>query len=577
MGVLSKYYVKLHDLVISHRVIAVTLISIVICYIGLNMAPMYQSNDDPGMIFAFSGKLLFDEPSPLTAFTTKIWGSFSIWLYKWVAIFGWDLEVHTVLIVVVIFISFWTILYRIVFLNRSNYGLLLILVLTSTFIVLPFYTLLQFTMAAAISTAAGAFIIIESIGSKKYIKIFIGLVLLAIGYLIRPDTWLLVWLCATLAYLLRDGIYGLSNFGKTWKYYGQSIFVFIGLNIVENAHLTANDENIIEFNKFRSSITDYNIIDTAQNTVRSSYLKKMRPEGLALFNQWYYGDENLYSTSVDYRQLNQSLDFLDRLESNRLKSNFRGIMMIGFEIGKDRTLILAVLTVIILLILFGNRFGWYRFILILLCSCMILFLVSVLYKPTPFRIYYPVLAIMLLSISYYNLPNNLNISTRNTKLLLNYLFIFSISGYSMYTYISLRNWQYLEIKLPSNKNKLLLVSNTVIPFKHLDPFHISDAKVKQRIYCTGSFSVLPQAHRNWYGGRFEYLTTVIMNEPSAIQVVLNNPDRNEFSKMYSEEFITTFENYYNSVRNGNIKLQRVMDSAEYEYAVYNVIKKLEKK
>ena len=149
---------------------------------SLFLKPQFQTNDDLGLIYAYTGSDMFCQPTPFTVFSSKLWGIAMVNLYKTFPLIPY--EIYTISIAILMLISFQIIFLKVLKnIKVTTIIFWVFLIVMGITIELQFYLELQFTMVAGILTFAGYFLLVN----KKNLKeVMLSIIMIAIGSCIRP-------------------------------------------------------------------------------------------------------------------------------------------------------------------------------------------------------------------------------------------------------------------------------------------------------------------------------------------------------------------------------------------------------
>jgi len=532
-------------------------INAIVLVLALFLNPRFQTNDDIGMIYAYSGTGIFETPTPVTAFATKIFGLMMVFLYNLVPV---NIEVYTIVIYIFLFVSN-LIIHKKIFQNynyKDIYFWILILSISS-FITLYFYIELQFTMVAGWLCFAGVLAIINKSNKRE---LLLGYILVFFSILIRPSIFPIIFGFFLLLTLI-SAIISQSKFNELIPYL-KKVFIlaclFCLVFFIDIKIHTKEEKHFLEFNTFRAGIVDFNINETKSNSNPLNWEK----EELNLFKNWFYNDTLLFSNSIDYKSANkyQQYQFLEKIDLKNLKIT----KLIDQSKGPIYRCILILTLIPVLLF---NRKGHNFIALISISISFILYysILSILFKEPPFRVSYLLFSIAIL---FYFLKTSLNIDTSRFSFLrmksilciLSLMYAFWITNITMI----LRKKEFAQ-----NYCKEIYSTNIMyirwkdFPYDYDSPFDISSNISNIKLVSIGAFSIHPSVKNNF--GKFSYtnLTNDIIGKDSIVSFLL--PKDKRIWKDLESAYVKFIQKYYNK----NIYFQEKIEGMHcYGYTEYKL-------
>ncbi len=492
------------------RKITITIIlNILILALALFLKPKFQTNDDIGMIYAYSGSGIFETSTPVTAFSTKIFGIIMVYLYKITPI---NYEVYTIFLFLFIFISNVLIQIKILTKIKLENGIFwMIIISLLTFISLYFYLELQFTMVTGLLCLAGSLLISKN---AKWLEYILGFFLITIACLIRPSAVPIILtfiLFLNIAYSFIHPIYTDSKkeiFIKYFSLLGLALCIYFLDSKIHNLE----ERKFLDFNVFRAEIVDFNI-----SSVNNNLPLKWDKEELDLFKNWFYNDSILYSKNINYSLAlkNSHSGFLDKVSIHNLNyslliNQFRGPIY----------RCIFILALIPIIVIKGRK----KYLLVLLTTIFIYILyylfLSLLFKEPPFRLSFLLFTVGI--ISYLNII----LSDDYIKYLMDWrLFIcVPILLYGLWiTKISM-DFRLNDLKINYCKetynSKIMYIRWRDYPYDYENPFTISQSMKGIKLVSMGAFSVHPNIKNHFGNFKYSNLTNDVIGKDSIVSFLL---------------------------------------------------------
>jgi hypothetical protein len=479
--------------------------------ISFILNPSYQTNDDVGMIYAFSGTGIFTNSTPFTAFSTKIWGLIMVNLYS---IFSGKIEIYTLVFYLLIFISNVFIHFKI--LNQidiKKFKFWIIFIPLIAMVTINFYIQLQFTMLVVLLFSASYFLLWNT--PNLYEKIT-SIFLLIIASLIRLEMVLIMLVFSGIIHLLAY----FFVFKKTNSYLPKNIyyvFAFILLFVIRFIDLslyTKEEKQFKGFNTYRGDIVDYNVEKYNKNFISNNW----GSEELELFKQWFYNDKILYDKNNDYNIIKaKSSNFITKIniEKFNISSIFSQLYTPIF-----RSILFFLIGVAFLS---GNLIKSISYLIVLvIVYILFIFLIGLLFKTAPFRFSFPLFTFVV----FYFLGVLDKLTLMNTNNLSKIGFAFLLIGYGLLiTKISLlirKNQTQFETCNSFTNNNILYVRWSEFPFEKVNPWKITTQVNNAKIISMGAFSIHPAVDETIKYFNIKNLTSDIIDKNNVVFVLPNN-------------------------------------------------------
>jgi hypothetical protein len=528
-----EYYWSKFPLLLSSLLVAAASLT------GVLFRPEFQTIDDQGLILAFSGTLIFDSPTAVTAFTSKIWGLINVLLYENVP--NLFIEPYVLLLYVVAFFSLLFLSFSVIKSSLYSFKSFCLLAILGIWVFIPFFNKIQFTTISALAIFAGCYGIIKS-GKGLSWSLSYGLILLLLGYLIRPSNiYVILPISFVYVYLndaLNKGLW-ITFRNQIAKFIIACLAVFFVSKIDYSIHNTS-ERNFINFNTFRVYMNDFHILpekdDTKnivkENSKRDVYLNNMKPEGIELFQNWFYSHPLLFNNQIDYNLLNKDVSIFQILSLNRIRHNFLSIkkVVIVDLLASNIPIVLSI--VFFIFILSGKNVRTAIIINLVLLIVMYIFL-STFTKPVPYRLSF-VMFFMTFFFIIMKVISSEDFFSKNVSTNIIVIMLFMSCLYVGMDKWPLRTWKYKEISLNLDNDNFYFMHHALPGYLNFDPLHFREGlKINGKVLCSGSFSVLENAHRLYKGKKFSsFVDFSISNISKVIYLLPPGVESEAFKQSY---------------------------------------------
>lgn len=506
--------------------------NILLLLLSLMLKPRFQTNDDIGMMHAFSGTSIFSEPTAITAFSTKIWGLMMVFLYK---VLPKRIEVYTCVFYLFVFLSSVIIhskLLRSFKPDQPIFWLLFIPLLG--FISLQFYLELQFTMVSGLFCFAGILLMTDKPGKSGK---WLGLMMFLIASMLRPGIVPVV-----LAFLLLSEVSikliqkdMLGTWGSIFKTFTFLAAIFTVVYLFDNGIHTDKEKKFLDFNLYRAGIVDFNFDQNSGTSLPSNWQK----EELYLFKNWFYNDSILYSKNLDYKNISKekSTGLLNKLDLQNLK-----IWAIFGQFNDP--LFRCILLLAIIIIPFFRQ--WQKALLFLIASLLLYFIffnmLSVLFKTPPFRVYFLLFTIgILLCLNYVAKLDQANRFNHYKLTISGFVMLYGlwITKLSLdYRYQDIIKNRCTEAYDPS----VMYIRWAGYPFELVDPFRVTTVNRAVKVISMGAFSIHPAVRNEFNGFKYSNLTSDIIGKDAIISFMMP-ADISEWQG-FKEAYIAFVDKHY---------------------------------
>ncbi|MES2618322.1 MAG: hypothetical protein V4613_10605 [Bacteroidota bacterium] len=505
------------------------LFNLLILGISLLLYPKFQTNDDIAMVYAYSGYEVFDNPTPFTVFSSKIWGLLMVLLYK--SFSSSPFEIYTAIFVLLIFVSFQIIMSRLLRnISIHSFGYWAVLILTGFFIELQFYLELQFTMVAGIVALGGY---LQLAGQKNKWDIASGLLLIIIATCIRPSIVPMVICFFTAFYgvgLLLSGI-KIKQALKQTIIITFVIVIPLIINQVDKRLLNTNENQFLEFNTFRANIVDFNILEKKEFNSEIAAMGWSNHE-IALFYNWFFNDSILYQSG----HLNQKI-INHNMAGAVTSDNFKLAFIHDFfnQYNYNFTIkCLFIIACIVLVLTSFSKSSLLLFGLYFLIALSLFFIIAVFFKLPPFRMSFLLLSIGVIFLFYFSM-DKMNVSTHKL-FTVTAILLMLFTGQRMTKNLLYRR-EYADQRICRDiySTEKMYIRWPYYPVEGVNPYQITTQKrSKIKIIDMGSFSVHPAVKLQFKNTQFKNLTNDIIGKDSIISFILpnNEADWSNFKSNY---------------------------------------------
>jgi hypothetical protein len=537
-------------------------LNILLLILALWLKPRFQTNDDIGMIYAYSGTAIFDVPTAVTAFSTKTWGLMMVSLYQ---LLPSGVEAYTIVFFVLIFIANVFIHLKLFeYLNPNNLLFWLFFLPLISFITLHFYLELQFTMLSGLLCLAGVLLLMKQPNRQEMI---IGYLFVLLGILVRPSVipivlafFFLLNLLAT--YLIPQLV---DSRKQIFKKFGLLALIFCTVYFVDQQFHTEREKYFIDFNLYRAGIVDYNIEKSQTNTLPPNWDKVE----LLLFKNWFYNDPILYSDSKNYKETggSQKNNILKKMDLGNLR--FSAIFQQFMDPFFRCVLILSIVP-----LFFIKNWKKSAIFLIMLVILYIFFynLLAVFFKAPPFRVSFMMFTCGILMYLYFTF-----------RLMENRMFDFVRMGFSgllliyglLITKISLvyRYQDILKTRCIENYNpSIMYIRWGGYPLELIEPFKVSTNLQHIKIVSMGAFSIHPSVTNSFKNFKYENLTSDIIGMDHIVSFMM--PSDTLVWQDFRQAYTTFIFKHYKR----NIRFEKVENSHHcYDYIEFKLKQKTDAK
>lgn len=496
-------------LVLKPKFIIIIGLNIILLMLALWLKPRFQTNDDIGMIYGYSGTSIFSEPTAVNAFSTKIWGTLMVFLYKVMP----GIEVYTVSFFILIFLSNMIIHHKLFENLRINgflfWGIFIPLV---TFINLFFYLELQFTMVTGLLCFTAVLLLIRK---PSKMEILLGCLLIMTATLIRPS--LIPILLAFLFILMIAATYLMPaeiDSRKTLvKKFGLFTVIFCAVFFLDKGLHTTEEKRFLEFNFYRAGIVDFHVEDIKSNSLQPEWGK----EEMFLFKNWFYNDTILYSQYRNYSSLGngQNKDIVGKINTKdlRLKSiynqltnpYFRCIMLLSFIplffISQWKRSALYLLSFLAIYVIFYN-------------------LLTLLLKEPPLRLSFVLVISGIILHLFLAVQSTEKLSVNYIRFLSAGLLIFYGLLITKISLVSRRQDIQQTRCIETYDPSLMYIRWAGYPFELVDPFKVSTSGKGHKIVSMGAFSIHPAVKNEFKGFKYKNLTADIIGKDRIISFMM---------------------------------------------------------
>jgi len=485
-------------------------LNILLLILALWLKPRFQTNDDIGMIYAYSGTAIFDVPTAVTAFSTKTWGWMMVGLYQ---LLPSGVEAYTIVLFLLIFMANVFIHSKLFeYLNPRNILFWLFFLPLISFVTLHFYLELQFTMLSGLLCFAGMLMLMKQPNRQEMI---IGYLFVVLGILVRPTVIPIVLAFLFLLNLLVTYLFPLliDSRKQIFKKFGLLALIFCAVFLVDKQFHSEREKHFMDFNLYRAGIVDYNIEQSQTSTLPPNWGKVE----LYLFKNWFYNDPILYSDSKDYKEAGRSQ------KNSILKKMNLGNLRFSAILQQFKDPFFKCVLILSFVPLFFIK-NWKRsaIFLIMLVLLYILFynVLTIFFKEPPFRVSFMMFTCGILMHLYFTF-----------RLMKNSAFNFFRMGFSglLFFYcfsITLTNlvYRYQDIIktrcIENYKTSVMYIRWWGYPIELIDPFKVSTNLHHIKIVSMGAFSIHPALNDSFKNFKYENLTKDIIDKEQIISFVM---------------------------------------------------------
>ncbi len=530
-------------------------LNILLLILALWLKPRFQTNDDIGMIYAYSGTAIFDVPTGVTAFSTKTWGWMMVSLYQ---LLPSGVEAYTIVLFILIFIANVFIHSKLFeYLNPRSIPFWLFFLPLISFITLHFYLELQFTMLSGLLCFAGILLLIKQPNRKEMI---IGYLFVVLGILIRPTVIPIVLAFLFLLNLLATYLFPqlIDTRNQIFKKFGLLALIFCAVFFVDKQFHTEREKHFMDFNLYRAGIVDYNIEQSQINTLPTNWGKVE----LYLFKNWFYNDPILYSDSKDYKEegRSQKNNILKKMDLGNLRFSailqqfkdpfFKCVLILSFvplffiKTWKRSAIFLTML--VILYILFYN-------------------VLTIFFKEPPFRVSFMMFTCGILMHLYFTFRLIENRAFNFVRLGfsgLMFLYGFFITTKSLaYRYQDILNARCIE----NYNTSIMYIRWWAYPIELVDPFKVSTNFHHIKIVSMGAFSIHPALNDSFKNFKYENLTKDIVGKEQIISFVMPS------DTLVWEDFRHAYTSFVYKHYNLKIRFEKVDNSQHcFDYCEFKL-------
>lgn len=360
----------------NNLLIAVSINLVFLIFLIILFDIKYQGNDDFG-ISMFASKS-YGEQFYFLGFTNSIYMHIVYILQNSINIINW----HVGLEIIFSFISLISITYVVFESSRSKiirFGVLLVIAAISP----QFYIAIQFTKSSALIILSGYLLVLYYLKSdNRKIMLFLGLILIIFGSLIRFENFLMVsvfsiLICFFEVFISEKLIFNRNGLMKIARYGTTVMLLFAtvaGLKFFGTIIVNKNDEvrYYLDYTKYRAELLDFGVADYNQN--QEEYKKlNISKEDLDVLRTWTFADPDKFDLKTFEEMValkNKDVKVTDF--GNVFKTAFRSIIMYKTPLYLLELKIVFVL--ICLIFLFKSNLKKKIFILFMCFSLVVLYL-----------------------------------------------------------------------------------------------------------------------------------------------------------------------------------------------------------
>ncbi|MDI1235277.1 MAG: hypothetical protein PSX81_13430 [bacterium] len=535
----------------------VVMFNLLVITLALFLNPRFQTNDDVGMIYAFSGTGMFDSPTPVTAFGTKIFGILMVFLYQ---LLPTNFEVYTIVLILLLFLSNILVYSKLLqYISYKDSYFLLFFIPVLIFITLYFYLELQFTMVAGWLGFAGMLTILNK---PKKNEIIIGLIFILLSTLLRPSIVPIILgfvLLLNIAFVLisKKSLAILKPFLINFTLF---FIVFLSVYFIDIQIHTKEEKQFLAFNTFRSGIVDFNINETKSNSNPFLWEK----EELDLFKNWFYNDSILYSKEIDYNKAtnNQHNQFIEKLNFDNIK-----LAMLLSQFGGPTYRCIFILAFIPILLFKRGKRNFIFFIFFILTYICYYSVLSILFKEPPFRVSFMMFSAGIIFYLIEVSKNKLNerFSTKNWKAFVCSILILYALWITKISMDMRKNDFAINFCKEKYDHKILYIRWKDYPYDYANPFMISSSMRNIKFVSMGAFSIHPSVNNSFGKIIFNNLTNDIIGKDSIVSFLL--PKDKLIWKSLEISYINFIKKHYHKT----VYFDEVQNSNHcYDYAEFKI-------
>lgn len=523
------------------KTVLIVFFNLIIFFLSLLFYPEFQTNDDLGMIFGYSGNEIFDNQTSFTVFSTKLWGQFLVFLYRYLSFLPY--EIYTIVFVILIFVSFVIIQSKLLKdVSILSWKFWLVLGCLSLVVSLQYFLKLQFTMVSGIVALAGFILFITRQNKKELVLAYLFII---VATCIRPTLIPIALFFFIFFYFVGMLFSGLPfiNVIKKSSFLLLLLALPVGVYLLDNVTLNKKEKQFLEFNTFRANIVDYKInerLDFSNEMKQLSWEK----EELYLFKSWFYNDNILYNR--DKPILVKSKYGISELTKDMQFSSELFISFINlFNQITFRCILLVMLLPLILSGFNPRVFG--LFCLYIISTLLLYILVAVIFKVPPFRMTFFLISSSVLFYFYFTIKYMKLLKVNITSVLSSFVILYI----GLLCKIDLMAG---KERVKSNRcishydDKTMYIRWANYPFEHVNPYTITTGKsrskeqTKVKIMSMGAFAVHPAVDYKFRNFEFNNLTGDIIGRDSLVSFIL--PDNAEELGNFKENYINFIKKHY---------------------------------
>lgn len=366
---------------LSTRLLTCLLVIAALCLSIQMVTPYWMTSDDVGMSMRAHGYGAFEVGSPNLLFSNVLWGHFVRSLPEIGGILGYSLATYLVLAATAGMSCFY--------LMRLGLRPLLAAGVVFVAFFLPFIAP-QFTINSGLAALTAMLALASYVRDRRFTDLLIFMGFSFIAFIIRWNEFLLICLVAA-PLLVSAGLLKDKRFWLAALVLGAALLAAHVFN--QRAYQVPEWQRYNEFNPFRVQLTDYGLAERLRGTPEAKSAG-LSDNDLDLLSEWFFADPDLASPEL----LNAIADnyAIARADSVDPVDLRKGIYSLLTPIMDKPSGWLAII-VVGMLILFPNL----RALTALTFFSAILFYFGFVGRPVPFRVYYPVLLLLLCFILIY--------------------------------------------------------------------------------------------------------------------------------------------------------------------------------